>query len=100
MKRTMQHRNGLPRRALLAETGGCGWQLGRNSRLAWYLGVITTGWRLGPTGVGSMARVESTAVKGGKVSRVASALPHSEGAVYKRRVREVTACLRDWRMGS
>ncbi len=56
--------------------------------------------RVGPTGVGSAARVDSTAVKGGKVSGVASALPHSEGAAYKRQGREVAACLRDWRMGS
>ena len=44
----------------------------------------TTGERAGLTGVGSAARVESTAVKVGKVSWVASALPHSEGAAYKR----------------
>jgi len=37
-----------------------------------------------PTGVGSTARMDSTAGKVGKVSRVASALPHSEGAAYKR----------------
>ena len=59
-----------------------------------------TGERVGPTGVGSAARVDSTAVKGGKVSAVASALPHSEDVAYKRLCREVAACLRDWRMGS
>ena len=31
-----------------------------------------------------MACVESAAVKVGKVPRVAEALPHSEGAAYKR----------------
>src|SRR2546425_4446131 len=36
-----------------------------------------------PAGVGSMARVDSTAVKVGKVSRVAEACPHSEDAGYK-----------------
>ena len=56
--------------------------------------------RVGPTGVGSAARVESTAVKVGKVSLVASALPHSEGAAYKQHGCEVAACRRDWRMGS
>ena len=44
--------------------------------------------------------MDSTAAKVGKVSRVAEALPHSEGAAYKRPGREVAACLRDWRMGS
>jgi hypothetical protein len=57
--------------------------------------VNTTGRRLGPTGVRSTARVDSTVAKGGKVSWVASALPHSEGVAYKRLVREVVACLRD-----
>ena len=47
-----------------------------------------------------MARVEGTAVKVGKVSRVAEALPHSEGVAYKRQGREVATCPRDWRMGS
>src|SRR5262249_53110678 len=60
----------------------------------------TTGGRTGPAGVGSMARVESTAAKAGKVSWVASALPHSEGATYKRQCREIVACPRDWRMGA
>ena len=54
----------------------------------------------GPTGVWSMARVGSAAVKVVKVSRVAEALPHSEGAAYNRRGRESAACLWDWRMGS
>ena len=35
----------------------------------------------------------------GKVSRVAEALPHSEGAGYKRPSREIPACRRDRRMG-
>jgi hypothetical protein len=56
--------------------------------------------RAGPTGVGSAARVDSTAAKVGKVSWAASAFPHSEGAAYKRLGREVAACRRDWRMGS
>ena len=46
----------------------------------------------GPTGVWSMARVDSVAVKVGKVSWVAEALPHSEGATYKRPCREIVAC--------
>ena len=53
-----------------------------------------------PTGVGSTAREDRTAGKVGKVSWDASALPHSEGAAYKRQSREVAACPRDWRMGS
>jgi hypothetical protein len=51
-----------------------------------------TGRRGGPTGVWSMARVDSAAVKVGKVSWVAEALPHSEGATYKRQCREIVAC--------
>src|SRR5439155_26694004 len=43
--------------------------------------------------------MDSATGKVGKVSRVAEALPHSEGAAYKRQGREVAACLRDWRMG-
>ena len=54
----------------------------------------------GPTGVGSAARRNGTAAKGGNVSRVASALPHSEGGAYKRQRREVAPCWRDGRMGS
>jgi hypothetical protein len=100
MTRTMQHRNGQPRRGLLAETGGCGWRLFDSPRQPGTCACTQREWRVGPTGVGSAARVESTAGKVGKVSRVASALPHSEGAAYKRQGREVAACLRDWRMGS
>src|SRR5438552_13275956 len=44
--------------------------------------------------------MDSATGKVGKVSWVASALPHSEGAAYKRQGREVAACLRGWRMGS
>ena len=44
--------------------------------------------------------MDSAAGKVGKVSRVAEALPHSEGAAYKRHCREIAACSRDWRMGS
>ena len=44
--------------------------------------------------------MDSATGKVGKVSRVAEALTHSEGAAYKRQGREVAACLRDWRMGS
>jgi hypothetical protein len=47
------------------------------------------------TGVGSVACFEGTAVKVGKVPRAAEALPHSEGAAYKRQCREVAACLWD-----
>jgi hypothetical protein len=71
MKRTMQHREYYP-------VGYC-WQRraieGGDSMIV--RGSLapcvrnTTGQRQGPTGVGSAARVESTAVKVGKVSRVA-----------------------------
>ena len=100
MTRTMQHRNMLPRQVLLAETGTCGWQLADRPRQPGTLCAYTTGERQGPTGVGSAARVDSTAVKVGKVSWAASAFPHSEGAAYKRPDREIAACRRDWRMGS
>ena len=63
-------------------------------------GRSITGKAREPTGVGSAARVDSTAGKVGKVSWVAKALPHSEGAAYKRQGREVAACSRDRRMGS
>jgi hypothetical protein len=46
----------------------------------------------GPTGVWSMARVDSAAVKVGKVSWVAEALPHREGATYQRQCREIVVC--------
>src|SRR5205814_1660525 len=59
-----------------------------------------TGRGRGPAGVRSTARMDSATGKVGKVSWVAEALPHSEGAAYKRQGREVAACLRDWRMGS
>jgi hypothetical protein len=63
---------------------------------AWHRDTSTTGGWRGPTGVGSTARVESTAVKVGKVSWVASALPHSEGAAYKRQtVKSLRACETD-----
>ena len=100
MKRTMQRRNPLPRRVLLAETGTRGWRLGHSTGKS---GIAVGAQREGhrePTGVGSTARVDRTAGKVGKVSWVASALPYSEGAAYKRQGREVAACLRDWRMGS
>ena len=100
MKRTMQRRNWILRRELLAEPDARRWRLGSDSRQPGTLGANTTGWPQGPTGVWSMARVDSTAGKVGKVSRVASALPHSEGAAYKRQGHDVAACLRDWRMGS
>ena len=99
MTRTMQRRNFSPvgycwqRRELWVATRY------RNEE-AWYRGPNTTGGCRGPAGVGSTARADSTAGKVGKVSWVASALPHSEGAAYKRQSREVAACLRDWRMGS
>src|SRR2546428_756916 len=44
--------------------------------------------------------MDSATGKVGKVSRVAEALPHSEGAPYKRQGREVAACLRDRRARS
>lgn len=67
---------------------------------AWHRCLEHNGRGQRTTGVGSTARVESTVAKVGKVSWVASALPHSEGATYKRQGREIVACLRDWRMGS
>lgn len=100
IKRTMQHRKHNPvrycwqRRALV---GGDS-LIVRGSLVP--DARKTTGERAGPTGVGLAARVDSTAVKVGKVSWVASAPPHSEGAAYKRHGREVAACPRDWRMGS
>jgi len=71
------------------------------SEQAWHQGAHEQRDKhLGPTGVWSTARLEGTAVKVGKVPRVAEALPHSEGAAYNRRGRESAACLWDWRMGS
>ena len=61
---------------------------------AWHRGTSTTGGCSGPTGVGSTARVESTAAKVGKVSRVAEAprtakaLRISGKAVKSQRARE------------
>ena len=66
----------------------------------WNRGALEWEEGPGPNGVGSMARGERAAVKVGKVSRVAEALPHSEGVAYKRNPREMAACPRDWRMGS
>jgi hypothetical protein len=99
MKRTMQRRNTYPRQELLAEAGTCG-----GDSVLWG-GSLTSplqhnGRERRTTGVRSTARVERTVAKVGKVSRVASALPHSEGAAYKQQGCEVAACLRDWRMGS
>ena len=50
---------------------------------------------MGPIGVRSTARVESTAVKVGKVSRVAEALPHGEGIASKPPGGEVAMCPRE-----
>ena len=99
MTRTMQRRNTFParycwqRRALWVATRS-------QHEEAWYRGPHTTGRGRGPTGVGSTARRDSARGKVGKVSRVAEALPHSEGAGYKRQNREIPACRRDRRMGS
>ena len=72
-----------PRRGLLAETGR--WVATRSAfEGAWYRWPWTTGATSGPTGVGSAARTDSAPGKGGKVSRVASALPHSEGGADTR----------------
>ena len=99
MTRTMQRRNSSPRRGLLAEAGsGGGDSVGRGGSLASL--VQHNGTEQRTTGVGSTARVDRAVAKVGKVSWVASALPHSEGAAYKRHGREVAACRRDWRMGS
>src|SRR3990172_3294518 len=100
MTRTMQRRNHKPRPGVLAGTGSRGWRLGDRTRKP---GIAVPAQREGsrePTGVRSTARMDSAAGKVGKVSRVAEALPHSEGAAYKRHCREIAACLRDWRMGS
>jgi hypothetical protein len=95
----MQRRKTCPRRVLLAEAGSSGGDsFVRGGSLASQFEDNGKGLRT--TGVGSTARVESTVAKVGKVSWVASALPHSEGAAYKRQGREIVACLRDWRMGS
>lgn len=99
IKRTMQRRKHEPRQGLLAEAGSCGGDsVLRGGSLASQFEDNGEGLRT--TGVGSTARVESMVVKVGKVSWVASALPHSEGVAYKRQCREIAACLRDWRMGS
>jgi hypothetical protein len=94
IKRTMQPRNGLPRLALLAETGfvdGDALEIrGSLESPCEHNGMVRR-----TTGVGSTACIASTAVKVGKVPWVAEALPHSEGAAYKRLCREVAACLRD-----
>ena len=100
IKRTMQRRNHEPRRVLLAEAGRLGVATPYYEEEAWYRWSNTTGWTSGPPGVGSTARMDGTGAKVGKVSRVASALPHSEGAAYKQQSCEDAACLRDWRMGS
>jgi hypothetical protein len=94
MKRTMQRRDDVPRRELLAEAGTCG-----GDSVIWGGSLISllqhNGREQRTTGVRSTARVERAVAKVGKVSWVASALPHSEGATYKRQVREIVACLRD-----
>ena len=94
MKRTMQRRNPIPVEHCWQRRAS--WVATRSKvEEAWHRDTSTTGrWR-GPIGVGSTARVDSTAVKVGKVSWVASALPHSEGVAYKRPSREIVACLRD-----
>src|SRR2546426_10484456 len=94
MTRTMQRRNLKPRRILLAETGSRGWRLGDKTRKP---GIAVPAQRdkgRGPTGVRSTSRMDSAAGKVGKVSQVAEALPHSEGAAYKRHCREIAACSR------
>jgi len=95
MTRTMQRRNSSPVRDCWQRRTS--WVATRYSiEEAWHRDTTTTGrWR-GPTGVGSTARVDSTRGKVGKVSRVASALPHSEGAAYKRQaVKSPRACETD-----
>lgn len=99
MKRTMQRRN-------TSSAGNC-WQrrvivvaTPYYEEEAWHRCLQHNGREQRTTGVGSTARVERAVVKVGKVSWVASALPHSEGVAYKRQGREVATCLRDWRMGS
>src|SRR5882724_13103782 len=84
MTRTMQRRKLKPRRTLLAETGSRGWRLGDKTRKPGIAAPAQREGGRGPTGVRSTARMDSAAGKVGKVSRVAEALPHSEGAAYKR----------------
>jgi hypothetical protein len=95
MTRTMQRRNFSPVGDYWQRRTS--WVATRYSiEEAWHRDTTTTGrWR-GPTGVGSTARVDSTTGKVGKVSRVASALPHSEGVAYKRQtVKSLRACETD-----
>ena len=66
----------------------------------WHRGLSTTGGGREPTGVGSTARMDSAPGKVGKFSQVAEALPHGEGAGYKRQGREIPVCPRDRRMRS
>ena len=91
IKRTMQPRNHMPRRELLAETGVVGGDSlidrGSLESLCGYNGKAQ--WT---AGVGSTACVESTVAKVGKVPRVAEVLPHSEGAAYKREAKSQRAC--------
>ena len=94
----MQRRKTLPRQALLAETGS----VGGDSVVA--RGSLVSRRPHNGRGPrthrrGSTARMDSATGKVGKVSRVAEALPHSEGAGYKRPGREIPACPRDRRMG-
>jgi hypothetical protein len=99
MKRTMQRRNPIP-------AGYCWQRRGIRGGDSVFRGgslaslIEHNGRDQRTTGVGSMARVERAVAKVGKVSWVALALPHSEGATYKRQCREIVACPRDWRMGS
>ena len=83
MTRTMQPRKGPPS-GIAGRDGAVGGDslVIRGSLVS--LGPARTGGASGPTGVGSAARADSTPGKVGKVSRVASALPHSEGGAYKR----------------
>ena len=91
MKRTMQPRNGLTRRVLLAETAS--WVATRlivRGSLESSCDYNEKAQRT--AGVGSATCTESTVVKVGKVPRVAEALPHSEGAAYKQQAKSQRVC--------
>ena len=83
IKRTMQPRNEITRPVLLAETAS--WVATRLIvRGSLKSSCEYNGKARRTAGVGSATCTESTVVKVGKVPRVAEALPHSEGAAYKR----------------
>jgi hypothetical protein len=91
--RTMQRRERLPVEHCWQRRAFCGWRLSAKLRKPG-IGPPRNGRVARTHGVGSTARVDSAAVKVGKVSRVASACPHSDGAAYKpaMMVKSLRAC--------